>query len=116
MSHMESKPLISNIIVSASLLFFSCLTFASTEKCNNLNEQEIISQISTDFLNNRASAWSANLMGNIGTKKPELVFSKNTIINKEIYGIPFEAIGPKNKTNFIGLYDCRTGKIEYSKE
>ncbi|HCL4435890.1 TPA: hypothetical protein N2F56_003431 [Salmonella enterica] len=113
---MESKPLISNIIVSASLLFFSSLTIASTEKCNNLNEQEIISQISTDFLNNRASVWPENLMGNIGTKKPELVFSKNTIINKEIHGIPFEAIGPKNKTNFIGLYDCRTGKIEYSKE
>lgn len=113
---MESKYLISNIIVSASLLFFSGLTIASTEKCNNQNEEEIISQISTDFLNNKASVWPANLMGNIGTKTPKLVFSKNTIINKEIFGAPFEAIGPKSKTKFIGLYDCRTGKIEYSKE
>jgi|GEM_PF-6607562 len=67
-------------------------------------------------MKNRVPFWSDKLMGNIGTKNPELTFNQKIIINNETYGIPFQATGPNNKTTFIGLYNCKTGDIEYSKE
>lgn len=113
---MGTRSLMSHITLLISL-FFSCgLANASIERCNNLTKQEVISIINNDFIHNRAPVWTDNMMNNIGTKKPKLIFSKNVMLSPDIYGFPFEAIGPQNKLKLIGLYDCRTGKIEYSKE
>jgi hypothetical protein len=113
---MLNKKLIIVVTTIGILASYYSNSFAANTDCSKVTKKQVEKAVKDDFLNNRAPFWPAELMGNIGTKKPEITFNEKVIVNKNTYGMPFLASGPKNKANFIAIYNCKTGVIEYSKE
>ncbi|HBT4579489.1 TPA: hypothetical protein MB314_005404 [Klebsiella pneumoniae] len=112
-----TKRSIGTIVIVA--IVYAVMKRPSTPKfsCEQVSNEMVLSEVKTDFpkiLPNYPSAQDT-----LGTVNPTLVWGevdRNTDYKGKILSIPFTAKGKKSLINFIGIYTCDSGRIEYSSE
>ncbi|EAB2325410.1 YebF family protein [Klebsiella pneumoniae] len=91
--------------------------FTPERSCEQVSNEMVQSAVKTDFLKMLPNYPAAQ--DTLGTVNPTLSWGKverNTDYKGKVLSIPFTATGKKGLINFIGIYTCDSGRIEYSSE
>jgi hypothetical protein len=91
--------------------------FHHIKECSEVTDAQVKQDVQNDFLKMFPRYLSA--IDKVGTSKPELSWQaaeRGKDEGNKLISIPFTAEGPKGVINFIGIYTCDTGAVEYSLE
>ncbi|HFD4632337.1 TPA: YebF family protein [Klebsiella pneumoniae] len=112
-----TKLSIGTIVVVAIVYTLMKWPFTPKRSCEQVSNEMVQSEVKTDFLKKLPNYPAAQ--DTLGTANPTLAWGKverNTDYKGKVLSIPFTATGKKGLINFIGIYTCESGLIEYSSE
>ncbi|EAQ5803175.1 hypothetical protein QHJ03_003910 [Salmonella enterica] len=112
-----TKLSIGKIVIVAIVYALMKWPFTPVRSCEQVSDEIVQSEVKKDFLKMLLNYPAAQ--DTLGTVNPTLVWGKverNTDYKDKVLSIPFTTTGKKGMINFIGIYTCDSGRIEYSSE
>ncbi|MRT02429.1 YebF family protein [Ewingella americana] len=113
----RKKKLITTMSLILTSLTFIGTPLAQVKECSEVTNAQVKEDVENDFLKTFPRFLSG--LDKVGTSKPELFWQaiqRGQDTDNKLISIPFTAKGPKGKIDFIGIYSCGTGSVEYSLE
>lgn len=86
---------------------------AADLSCSEISYQQATATIAKDFLEYRMPRWTKD-SATLGTQQPVLQFDRENTQVSDVWLVPFTAVGTAANREYFAIYDCKSGRIEYS--